>query len=81
MVCHGEVIVNCLRHSHKSDIASDLFAVGRQLVDGVHGIISADVEEVSDIHIIEFFEYIFIHGLCAFCIQLRQLVTAASQIA
>ena len=50
MVCLSEIVVDSLRSSHDLDIIHSVFpAVYGKLIDGIHRVISAGVNKISDI--------------------------------
>src|SRR5699024_6916564 len=44
-----QVVVDGLGHAHEADVAAHMLAVVRQLADGVHAVVAADVEEIADV--------------------------------
>ena len=48
-----QVVVDGLRDAHEADVAADPRAVAAELVDGVHAVVAADVEEVLDVVLLQ----------------------------
>ena len=53
MVGTGQIVVDGFWHTHEADVAADQVAVIRELLNGVHGIISADVKESFDLELLK----------------------------
>ena len=77
MVCEDKVIVNGLRFPQHYNTAAHLSPVPRQLAHGIHGIISADIEEISDAHVLKLFKQCPVHRVLQI---LRQLISAGTKI-
>ena len=56
MVCQDKVIVDRLRDSDETDLAVYSLSIAGKLAYCIHGIISTDVEEVTDIVLLKFFK-------------------------
>ena len=57
--CHigaPDIVVDGLRDSDEFHIASNLLRIAGELVHGIHGVVSAHIEEVSDVHLTEVIE-------------------------
>ena len=55
MVGSGQIVVNRLRDADNHHFPAFDFAVFRKLVNGVHRIISADIEKIFDVITVEYF--------------------------
>ena len=78
MVCQGQVVIDGLRASDEADLGTEYQRVIRQFLDGIHGIVAADVDEAIDLQFIEDREDLLI-GLDVL-VDLRQFESAGSQI-
>ena len=54
MVCVYKIVINGLRLAEDTDITVDLFGIAGKLADGIHGIIAANVQKITDLHPVEF---------------------------
>ena len=81
MVGDHQVIVDGLGHAHKADVAADVCAVVGQLADGVHRVVTADVEEVADVQLLQDLKQLDVDGLTLGGVPVGQLVAAGTQIA
>ena len=81
MVGDHQVVVNGLGHAHKTDLAADMAAVIRQLADGVHAVVAADVEEIADVQFLQDLEQLLVDSFSFRGVPVGQLVAAAAQIA
>ena len=77
MIGSFKIIVDSLWDSYYPDIVSDFICVSGKLEHGVHGIVSADIEERFNLKIPEQRENLFVN-LVIF-LDFRQFVAAASQ--
>ena len=77
MVCQDKVIVDCLRDSDETDLAVYSLSIAGKLAYCIHGIISTDVEEVTDIVLLKFFKELRIDSVCQ---VFRKLVAAGTKI-
>ena len=77
MIRDHQVVVVGFRHAHEADVALDALAVLRQLADGVHRVVAADVEEVADVQLLEDGEQLLVHSLVG--VPVGQLVAAAAE--
>ena len=80
MIGHGKVVVNGLGNAHKFDIAAGQQAVIIQLFDGIHGIISADIEEILHFQLFQDRKDLIINRFGALFMDTGQLITAGAQI-
>ena len=77
MVSEGQVVVYGLGHAQELlGMALQDRVIG-QLLDCVHGIVSADVDESFDVQLVHDFEELLIN--LRILVDLRQLVTAGAQ--
>ena len=77
VVCTKQVVVNGFRHAHDSALITDLLHILRDFVAGVHGVISAVIEEVTYIVLLENLQDSLIVGVVL--IRIGQLVAAGTQ--
>ena len=56
VVGEDKIVVDGLRDSDEFHIASNLLRIVGELVHGIHGVVSAHIEEVSDVHLTEVIE-------------------------
>ena len=77
MVRIYKVIINGLRLAEDTDVAADLFGIAGKLADGIHGIISSDIKEPADVHLLEFPEQLRINRIFQ---RFRKFVTAGAKI-
>ena len=77
MVRVHKVIVNGLRNADEPDVTSILRCIAGKLAYSIHGIISADVEEIPDAVLFQPAEQFWIHPVVQ---VFRQLVPAGAQI-
>ena len=61
MVCHDQIVVDRLWHTDDADIIADGSRVSRELGNRIHGIVSADIEECTDVHFLKDGEDFFVH--------------------
>ena len=79
MVGQTQVVVDGLGHTDEPHTAADTIAVAGKLCDGVHGVVAANVEHRADVVLVKQGEQL--DEGCGVHIRVRQLVTAAAQIA
>ena len=77
VVGEHQVVVDGLGHAHEPDAAAHGLSVPGQLVDGVHAVVAADVEEPLDIQLLQNGEQLFKHRLVL--LRRGQLVAAGAQ--
>ena len=77
MVCVYKIVINGLRLAEDTDVAADLFGIAGKLADGIHGIISSDIKEPADVHLLEFPEQLRINRIFQ---RFRKFVTAGAKI-
>ena len=77
MVCVYKIVINGLRLAEDTDITVDLFGIAGKLADGIHGIISSDIKEPADVHLLEFPEQLRINRIFQ---RFRKFVTAGAKI-
>ena len=53
VVSFYEIVINCLRNTDKTDLAICSGSIAGKLAYGIHRIISANVEEISDVFFFE----------------------------
>ena len=77
VVCQSQVIINCFRNAKEFLFVSFYDCVIRQFLDGIHGIISSDIDEGINFQFIQNFKNFVInfHVLMDF----RQFKTAGTQ--
>ena len=77
VVGHRKVVVDGFRDTDEFLVFSVHRGIVGQLLDGVHGVVTADVQEVFDVVLLHKEEHLLIGGFVAF--DLRQLVTAGAE--
>ena len=77
MVCKDKIIVDRLRDSDETDLAVYSLSIAGKLAYCIHGIISTDVEEVTDIVLFKFLKELRIDSVCQ---VFRKLVAAGTKI-
>ena len=77
MVCTYKIIVYRLGDSHKSDITACFFCIPGQFAHRIHGIISTNIEEISNPVLLKFFKQPRVDFIPEI---FRKLVPARSQI-
>ena len=77
VVCQDKVIVDRFRDSDETDLAVYSLSIAGKLAYCIHGIISTDVEEVTDIILLKFLKELRIDGVCQ---VFRKFVTAGTKI-
>ena len=77
VVGEHKVVVDGLGHAHEADAGAHRAAVPRQLVDGVHAVIAADIEEPLDVQLFEDREQLFVDLFVL--LRRGQLIAAAPQ--
>ena len=78
MVCGRQVIVNGLWNAHKADSAAVEQGIVGKLLNGVHGVIAADIEKVLYLQLVQNGKYLIVY--LPVITNLRQLETAGTQI-
>ena len=66
-----------LRNSDEFHVTADLLRVAGELVDGIHGVVSADIEEVTDVHLTEIVKDRRIDFTLEVC---RKLIAAGAEV-
>ncbi len=61
MVCSDEVVVYRFRHAHDAHFIADAVHILRELGNGIHRVVSADIEEIAYIIIAENIENLLIY--------------------
>ncbi len=77
MVCDGEIVVDGLRNTHEALLFAFLCCIVRQHLDGIHGIVAANIEQTFDLILVHNLEHLIIDFLIAF--DLRQFITAGTK--
>ena len=78
MVGERQIIVNSLGASHKADLRTGDDSVIGKLLDGVHGIVAADIDKAVNLQIRQDLEDFFIDLPAV--VDVRKLVAAGTQI-
>ena len=78
MIGECKVVINGLGASYESDGGSGDDRIIGKLLDGIHRIVSADVDEAVDLELIEHLEDLLVKFLVL--IDIGELITAGSQI-
>ena len=77
MIRQDQVIVDSLRNTDKANVTSVMGCVAGKLADGIHGIIAANVQKITDLHPVEFVK----NGLIKSIRQaFRKLIAAGTEI-
>ena len=77
MVGEDQIVVDRLRNSDEFHVTADLLRVAGELVDGIHGVVSADIEEVTDVHLTEIVKDRRIDFTLEVC---RKLIAAGAEV-
>ena len=77
MVHFRQVVVDGLRRADEADAGADALTVIRQLPDGIHGIVAADIDERLDLVLVQQFEDLFKYRGSLF--RIRQFKAAGAQ--
>ena len=77
MVSTEQVVVDGLRDTHYTALVTRLHHILGNLVAGVHGVVAAVVEEVTDVVLLEHFKNTLVIGVVN--IRISQLVAAGTQ--
>ena len=77
MVCKGQVIVNGFGNAQELLAMSLDNGIIGQLLDGIHGIIAADIDKDLDVQLIQYGKYLLIK--CRVLMNIRQLIPAGAQ--
>ena len=59
MVCSAKVVIDRLRNSHNTHLVILLLHICGKLGNGIHRIVTADIEEIADIVLFEDRKYLF----------------------
>ena len=78
MVCQHQIVIDGLGHTHETNITAHHSAILMQLIDGIHTVISTDIEKPANIQFLQNGEQLLIY--LRIVRDIRQLVTAASKI-
>ena len=78
MICDRQIVVNGLGAADELLSCACQKGIVRELLDGIHGIIAADVNEYFDIQLVQKGKDLLIDGLVL--MNARQLITAGAQV-
>ena len=73
----GEVVVDCFRNAHHAHFKADGGAIARELCNGIHRVVSADIEEVAYVVFFEDFNELF--KRCGVVLRLREFFSARAE--
>ena len=77
MVGDAQVVVNGLGNADDLDVQLLLPKIGGELLHGVHGIVSADVEKRTDLAALQAVHDLLVHGIVL--LPVRQFIPAGAQ--
>ena len=78
MIGSEKIVVNRLRNTHDAAVITGLLHILGDLVAGIHGVVSAVVEEIADIVLLENFKNALVVGLVNICVG--KLIAAGTEI-